>query len=296
MNAQLESKSEWSHASRGLLNSNAAAGVDSYSGPAEFRGVVGRDVRPRPRNILRYIGDEFLVPFSLCILLSAQAWIGYYIASVLDPTRVMVDATLALLALMLLVSRVARALPRLRILLNERTQGRQFSNALDEAVASTGIVYHQVRGIGFEVDHVLVTPAGIFAISFEVIHQGAGNEASALFDGEFLHIEGAYALREPVARSKVVAKCLADLIKEWSGFAYKVRPVLIVPGWTIHRPRPAGADSWACEPAEFLNHVARQNAVLEPSELANIQNAMAEVVRNAQRREGHLRRTGQRSR
>jgi hypothetical protein len=296
MNAQLESNPARAHPQDGSRNSKVKTPFDSYSGPAMFRGVVGRDVRPRPKHILRFVSDEFLVPLSLCILLSAQAVVGYSLARVLDPTRVMVDATLALLALMLLVSRVARALPRLRILMEERSQGLQFSIALDKSAEGVGVVYHLVRGIGFEVDHVLVMPAGIFAISVEVIHQPAGHEASALFDGEFLHIEGAYALREPVARSKVVAKCLAEVIKEWAGFSYKVRPVLIVPGWTIHRPRPPGSESWACEPSEFLTYLAKQHAVMEPSELATIRNAMGEVVRNATRREEYLRRTGQRSR
>jgi hypothetical protein len=296
MNAQLESKSTGTHRSEGSRDSKVTSQFDSYSGPAVFRGVVGRDVRPRPKHILRFISDEFLVPFSLCVLLSGQAVVGYSFARVVDPTRVMVDATLALLALMLLISRIVSAMPRLRILMEERTQGSQFSMALDKAAVGVGVVYHQVRGIGFEVDHVLVTPVGIFAISVEVIHQPAGHEASALFDGEFLHIEGAYALREPVARSKVVARCLADVIKEWARFAYKVRPVLIIPGWTIHRPRPPGSDSWACEPTEFLTHIARQNPLLDSEELASVKNAMGEVVRNATRREEYLKRTGQRSR
>ena len=296
MNAQLESKSTGNHRNEGFRDSRIVSPFDSYSGPAVFRGVVGRDVRPRPKHILRFAVDEFLVPFSLCVLLSAQAVVGYSFARVVDPTRVMVDATLALLALMLLISRMVRAMPRLRILLGERTQSLQFFTALNKAAEGVGFVYHQVRGIGFEVDHVLVTPSGIFAISVEVIHQPAGHEASALFDGEFLHIEGAYALREPVARSKVVARCLADVIKEWAGFGYKVRPVLIIPGWTIHRPRPPGSESWACEPTEFLTFVARQNPVLEAEELASIKQAMGEVVRNATRREEYLKRTGQRSR
>jgi hypothetical protein len=296
MNAQLDGKSTWAFPKIWSQNSKTGKGFDSYSGPAIFRGVVGRDVRPRPKHILRYIGDEFFVPLSLCILLSTQAWAGYYLARVFDPTRVMVDATLALLSLMLLISRITRAIPRLKILAEERTQSQQFPTALERAAKGSGAVYHEVRGIGFEVDHVLVTPAGIFAISIEVIHQPPGHEASALFDGEFLHIEGAYALREPVARSKVVARCLADVVKEWAGFSYKVRPVLIVPGWTIHRPRPLGSESWACDPSEFLTYVAKQRAILEPSELNTIRNALGEIVRNAAKREEYLTRTGQRSR
>jgi hypothetical protein len=257
---------------------------------------VGRDVRPRPKHILRYIGDEFFVPLALFILLSTQAWAGYYLARVFDPTRVMVDATLALLSLMLLISRITRAIPRLKIMLEERAQSLKFPTALDRTAKVSGTVYHRVQGIGFEVDHVLVTPAGIFAISVEVIHQPPGHEASALFDGEFLHIEGAYALREPVARSKVVARCLADLIKEWAGFSYKVRPVLIVPGWTVHQPRPQSSESWACEPSEFLSYVAKQRGVLEPTEITRIRNALDEIVRNATKRDGYLKRTGQRSR
>jgi hypothetical protein len=296
MNAQFNEKSAWTFPKFWTQNSNPGKEFDSYSGPAIFRGEVGRDVRPRPKHILRYISDEFFVPLSLCILLSTQAWSGYYLARVFDPTRVMVDATLALLSLMLLVSRITRAIPRLKILREERTQSLQFPTALDRTAKGSGAVYHQVQGIGFEVDHVLVTSAGIFAISVEVIHQPPGHEASALFDGEFLHIEGAYALREPVARSKVVARCLADLIKEWAGFSYKVRPVLIVPGWTVHRPRPPSSESWACEPSEFLSYVAKQRSVLEPAEMTLIRNAMDEIVRNAAKRERYLKRTGQRSR
>lgn len=265
----------------------------AYTGPAQFRGIPGRDIRPRPKNLIRYLLDQFLLPVFLCFLFTVQSMVGFFYTRQVDQSRLLTDTSLALMAWLFLVSQTVRAMPRLRVLLEEHREHQSLADLLEDAVQPKGRVFQNISGNGFEIDYVLVLPAGIFALSVEALHQPSGQEASALFDGEFLHVEGAFAVREPVARSKVVARCLAELLDDRVGFGYKVRPVLLVPAWTIHRPRPPGSESWASSPHDFIAILHKLPTVLDDTELREIQSSMSEIMRDAKRRSEHLKRSGQ---
>jgi hypothetical protein len=257
-----------------------------------IHGMPLLDPRPRPKHVGNFVRDELLGPFLVCIVLTAQTIIGLHSYANADQAPLLVYALPMLAAYMFFASRLARGWPRLRVLLYERRQSAMLATALDQAATGDSHAYHAVTGAGFDIDHVLICPAGVFAISVELPEHPAGHEPSALFDGEFLEISGAIPIREPIARARVVARMFGKLLFERLGRAQRVIPVLLMPGWSVEQPSYPRLETCAASPADFLAFVSRLKPALDRDELVELRGAMAGIVRDGLIRSGHLKHIG----
>lgn len=103
-------------------------------------------------------------------------------------------------------------------------------------------VFHDIdtRGRG-NIDHVLIGPAGIFAIETKTITKPRDRAAQIMFQGDRLLIAGRnpadFGDRDPTGQAWASATCLRDMLKACTGKRAIVRPVLLYPGWmVIERP------------------------------------------------------------
>ncbi len=240
--------------------------------------------RPRPRRIGPFLQRELLWPMLACVLLTVMAAIGLYSAADLDQAPFLAYALPLLAALMYFASRAARSWPTLRALRAATRQNKLIGKELDLSAKAAGRAFHVVDGIGFDLDHVLIVPAGVFAIVDELHPPLAGSEAHALFDGEFLELHGAVPMREPIARARVLARGLGGLLSERLNRAQRVTPVLLLPGWSVQQPSPLRPDTCVASPAQFIAYLAGLPTALDRDELFQISEAMAEILRDARRR------------
>jgi len=95
-------------------------------------------------------------------------------------------------------------------------------------------VYHDFQAKGFNIDHVLVGPNGVFAVETKARSKpDRGNntaDAKLTFDGTQLifpdHRESA-----PIDQAKRQAKWLSQWISSAVGESIPVTPLLVIPGW-----------------------------------------------------------------
>jgi hypothetical protein len=257
-----------------------------------IQGMPLLDPRPRPKHVGTFLRDELFGPFLVCVVLTAQTVIGLHFYATPGQAPLLLYALPMLVAYMFFASRLARGWPRLRVLLRERQQGAMLATLLDQAATGDSHAYHAVTGAGFDIDHVLLSPAGVFAISVELPEHPAGHEPSALFDGEFLEINGAIPIREPVARARVVARMFGKLLFERTGHAQRVIPVLLMPGWTVEQPSHPRLETCVASPADFLAFLSRLKPALDREELVELRGAVMGIVRDGLVRNGHRKQFG----
>jgi len=126
-------------------------------------------------------------------------------------------------------------------------------------------VFHDmpVAERGFSVDHVVVGPAGVFAVETEGRAarraRADGSEWEVAYDGESLSFPG---WRE--TRPLELAVSRADWVRSWLsssvGEAVPVQPLLVLPGWSVKRTAVSGIPVLA---ARRIEHFFRKLA-LEP--------------------------------
>jgi hypothetical protein len=109
---------------------------------------------------------------------------------------------------------------------------------LDQLMREGAVVFHDVPGEKFNVDHVVVAPQGIFAVEtkgYSKPAETAGKAgATVVFDGKALAFPE-YTGVKAIEQARRQAKWLADWLARATGEPVHVVPVLALPGWFIER-------------------------------------------------------------
>jgi hypothetical protein len=181
----------------------------------------------------------------LCVLpLAASAYVAWWGASAAMPER---DATVALAAAAAALQ--AWVLGRLWAVLR-RSRRLRFGY---EAELAAGQELNGLGGQGYyvfhdvplgeraqKVDHVLVGPAGVFAVQTEArARKGAPDEREVTYDGASLRFA---ERRETAPLEQAIAQ--AGRVREWLaaevGMPLPVQPVVVLPGWRVRRTDVSG--------------------------------------------------------
>jgi hypothetical protein len=109
---------------------------------------------------------------------------------------------------------------------------------LEPVIAGGGRVFHDVQATGFNIDHVVVAPGGVFAI--ETKHRlkptkGLASEiAKVRYDGKALHFPS-WVETKPITQARSQAEWLSKTLTKSTGDSVVVRPVVAIPGWFVER-------------------------------------------------------------
>lgn len=147
-------------------------------------------------------------------------------------------------------------------LIAERVTGMQ----LNRLTAQGCTVLHDVPADGFNIDHVVVAPRGIFAVetkSFRKPRSSADAGHEVTYDGEMLRFPD-FTTKEPIRQAHEQACWLSRELREAIGKEVKVIPAVALPGWKVNRteagkrspvwvftPMGKGADFMAWEPTHL---------------------------------------------
>lgn len=109
---------------------------------------------------------------------------------------------------------------------------------LNRLMLQGAIVFHDVPGEKFNIDHVVVCKAGVFAIETKgyTKRNGAGGaaEATVEYDGNVLRFP-AWSRREPLEQSRRQAAWLSKWLSSAVGGPVRAQPVVALPGWFVKR-------------------------------------------------------------
>lgn len=99
-------------------------------------------------------------------------------------------------------------------------------------------VYHDFPAEGFNIDHVVIGPAGVFAVETKgraKPDKGRGTEdVRVVYDGKSLQFPG-WTETKPIAQAKRQAQWLSNWLKSAVGEPIPVLPALALPGWFVIR-------------------------------------------------------------
>lgn len=159
------------------------------------------------------------------------------------------------------VRTVRRVLPTFRQLRQGIEGERSVGQTLERLRASGCEVLHDLIGQGFNVDHVVPGPAGVFTVETKTWSKPARGEARIRFDGERLRVGERQPDRDPIVQARAQASWVRDLLAESTGRKFDVRPVIVFPGWFIEQAAGSKREVWVLNPKalqSFLDHEPRK--------------------------------------
>jgi hypothetical protein len=202
------------------------------------------------------IEDQFETPALLALILALFAgleWLRSYTGKGPQP---LAFALAAGCAAGFAAWRYYRVRPRLRLLRQAIDGERVVGEFLERLREKRYHVFHDLIGAGFNVDHVLIGPAGVFTVETKTWSKPVRGDARIGFDGQQITRDGSVPDRDPVVQASAQAGWLATLLRESTGKPFDVRPVIVFPGWFVEQ-LPSKARVWALNPKalpHFLDH------------------------------------------
>lgn len=141
--------------------------------------------------------------------------------------------------------RLARVLGRARNLALAYEAERTVGQELDELRHLGCRVFHDVPAEGLEanIDHIVIGPAGVFAVAARGRDaqrpNGRDHSWEVTYDGKSLQFPG-WKETLPLGQAMRQAEWLFEWIEEAIGEPVAVRPILVLPGWSVKRTAVSG--------------------------------------------------------
>ncbi len=114
---------------------------------------------------------------------------------------------------------------------------------LNQLLRDGHYVYHDFPADKFNIDHIIVGPAGVYAVETKARQKPAtGNgqaDARVVYDGKKIQFPDWWETK-PLKQAQIQAKWLSRWLGSAVGAPIEVRPVVALPGWFVDRSNSNG--------------------------------------------------------
>ncbi len=198
--------------------------------------------------------ERWLLACVVCAAIAIGQWIMFLSAKPPHPIITTVIAAILAIILAIRLPGARRTANNLRLgIRGESAVGQQL-----ETLRALGYhVFHDLPGNGFNVDHVLIGPAGLFVIETKTRSKPARGRATITYDGRRVFVNGHAPDRDPIAQARAnrdhVCGVLAKFLKERP----TGRAVVVFPGWWVERTA-RDPEVWVLNDEAFLKIIGRE--------------------------------------
>jgi len=234
-------------------------------------GRVPRQAGESGRRKISEIIDDETMPWAvvaLCAWFAAIVDLAWYLAG-WAPQPLLVGALAAALSAVA-GAKIVMARKELR---DRRlgVDGEVVVAAMLERLRAHGYeVFNDIEGDGFNIDHVVVGPGGVFVIETKTISKRDG-ENKVEFDGHQVRINGALPDRDPVAQVRRNAEDIRRIIRDRAGMDVTPRTIVVFPGWYVESKGNAwNSGVWVMNEKTMVKYLTRQWPELENPDLRRI--------------------------
>lgn len=233
---------------------------------------------PLPDRQLRYPGQSLdseieklqwniafhIVLSFLFIVLAFLQWWQWY--GNLPPNPV-VFGIVAVVIVVYSSVKIGKMLKRLRNDRMGQTGEREVAQTIDKLILQGSTIYHDVLAPGFNIDHVVISPRGIFAIETKTYSKPANGKVE--FDGEKVILTGYLPNSKPILEAKRHADWLRRILGRTVSTKklFPVKPVVVFPGWWCE-DTGNNKDTWVLNPGQVEAWIAQEPISLTEADIA----------------------------
>lgn len=239
--------------------------------------LPGQSVDYELRDLL---DEEVLFPIlvaAVFMILAGAEWIHWATSA---PPSPWIYTFCAALACAYAAVRIRRALLKAKQLRLGRDGERAVGQFLDNLRAKGAFVFHDIPGDGFNVDHVVIHPSGIYVIETKTLSKPMRGPTELVFDGHTVRKRGLEQDRNPIVQVKAAAAWLNQLLKDSTGRCPPVRPVVVYPGWYIEPTAEAkNSDVWVLNPKALPSFIEHSHTQLRQGDVNLFKYHLSRYVR-----------------
>ena len=143
-------------------------------------------------------------------------------------------------------------------------------------------VFHDIVGKGFNVDHVVICEKGIFTIETKTYSKSSSGKSVIHFDGETITVNGKLAKRDAVEQAQAQAYWISEVLKESTGKAFPVKPVIVFPGWFVESAKGKNpTDLWVLNPKALPSFLSNEPLRIQPEDVKLVAYHLSRFIRTS---------------
>jgi hypothetical protein len=233
----------------------------------------------------KLLWDELGSPLLFALICITLAGFEWFAALRQLPPQPWLFTSLAVVTSLYAARKVVKVRTRVRRMALGRDGERIVAEELDKLRASGAEVIHDVPAPGFNLDHVVLSCRGIYAIETKTWSTPRSGDARIRLTEAGIFVGGRRPTRDPLAQAQSAAKWLSRFLEESTGKRFPVRGTVLFPGRFIERMSPAWRRSperpWVLEPKALGSFIEHEPQSIEESDLRLAVSRLAHYVRNA---------------
>jgi hypothetical protein len=173
-------------------------------------------------------------------------WLKYFLNAQPSPWVYSISAVLVIGFCLNKILRIKSQVQNLQLGRDgERAVGEYLERLREKGYA----IFHDIVGNGFNIDHVVCSPSGIYSIETKTRSKPIRGEAKVLYDGKRILVNGIEMDRDPIIQTKAQANWLKTVLRESTGKNYPVQPVILFPGWFVESQiSQSSGPAWVLNP------------------------------------------------
>jgi hypothetical protein len=243
--------------------------------------LPGQSLQEEREDLLENAVGQPMTLALFFILTAALEWGRFY--ANMKPNPLMFSGAAAV-TVMYAAFRIWRARPKLKSL-RQGLEGERVVGQFLERLREQGFqVFHDVVGDGFNVDHVLIGPAGVLTIETKTWSKPLSGSSEISFDGQTIRAGQLSPERDPIVQAKAQAGWLRSLLAESTGRQFEVRPAIVFPGWFVANKTGVFKDVWVLEPKALPTFLSNEPTRLSPEEIKLASFHLSRFIRAAEKR------------
>ena len=177
---------------------------------------------------------------------------------------------------------LARIRRRVKTLKLGRDGERAVGQFLERLRVGGARIYHDIPGDGFNLDHVVIAPQGLFVIETKTWAKRSPND-KVVFDGTRILVGGRIPSRDPVRQIHSAVDWLRRTLEESTGKRLPIRGVVVFPGWFVNPMTPeAKKEIWVLEPKALPSFIEQEPVRLSDADMALAAFHLGRYVRTAE--------------
>jgi hypothetical protein len=230
------------------------------------------------KEIDHWVNDKALATFfaASCFCFVAYfEWYGYLTHAPRRPVLFTVVAAAAVIFAGWRIWRIRRRVQRLK---QGRDCERVVGQFLERLRDGGGQVFHDVPGEGFNLDHVVISSHGIYAIETKTLSKPWPG-AKIVVEGDALSVAGQAPDRNPIKQVTAAGRWLESELKKSTGKRFFVRGVVVFPGWFVEQRGPNG-EVWVLEPKALPAFIDSAPAMISANDVALAAYHLSRYVRS----------------
>ena len=216
---------------------------------------AGQSLEEQIDNLINNKAMPFILFPVMMVSLAGHEWYRYFFDEKLHP---ILFSILALVSILICTPFILKYRKQLKNLVLGRDGEKAVGQYLELLREQGCIVFHDIVGDNFNIDHVVISEKGIYCIETKTYSKPNIQKPTVHYKNGKLTIDGLGDKSKILNQVNAASRWLNLIIKESTGKNFEVKPVILFPGWWTESDKK---DIWVLEPKgfpKFLNNQSDQ--------------------------------------